>query len=201
VTTIDWEQPRPVPELLALLREHHSNVEVSLLLTNGASINGHVCAVDGRAGQLVVQEHAHGSQGPTQTHLALSSIVAVTISNPASLAQRVADWAPVGTLALRRLLSESSVALGVTISVSSSASDEERAAFGALVQQLPDVVQSIQADDTGREAWKQIETLEVVSGPAPAVTRDGDVLRCVTSLDPKQDPGSEGWLSRFERAL
>jgi hypothetical protein len=202
VTAIDWQQARPVEELIALLQQHHPDVAVTLGLSNGATLVGYVHAVDTRSpGYVVMRDQAPGAAQGSQTHLSLSNVVTLTILHPAALQHRTVEWAPIGGLELRRLLTASATALGVSISGPPSPNDAERAAIGAFLGHLSGIVESIRGDETGRQAWEQITTLQLVIGELPDVVVHDERAHCALPSNQNDDPGLTGWLLRFERAL
>lgn len=169
---------------VALAKNDRPRPEVECFLAGGQLVRGRVVSVaDDRQGAVALLAIGGNARAPSVAFVRVEQIAAVTVVDASLLVKAPVVDAPIPSkLELARQLAARSDALttaagkriALTLGGASELDDDGRRAIGATLPLVAEVLAAIASDDLGREALRELDTVELGSASSGDVgTYDG----------------------------
>ncbi len=155
----------------ALAKNDRARPEVECYLASGQTVRGRIVSVaDDRQGAIALIAIGGTVRGPSVTFVRVDQIAAVTVVDASLLVKAPVVDAPIPSkLELQRQLAARADGLAtatgkrieLVLGGASELDDDGRRAIGAALPLVADVLAAIASDELGKEALRELDTLEL----------------------------------------
>jgi hypothetical protein len=156
---------------VALAKNDRPRPEVECFLASGQLVRGRIVSVaDDRQGAVALIAIGGNVRSPSVTFVRVDQIAAVTVVDAGLLVKAPVVDSPIPSkLELQRQLAARADGLAgalgkriaITLGGASELDDDGRRAIGATLPLVADVLAAIASDDMGKEALRELETVEL----------------------------------------